>query len=79
MLVLKIKLLILIQLKYIFRICQEIVNVNSFHLEIRFIFMHLPKANNMSRNKIKVVCQTLDRQTLDTTNPGQTNNGHNKH
>ena len=27
----------------------------------------------------QVVRQTLDRQTLDTTNPGQTNNGHNKH
>ena len=29
--------------------------------------------------QILVVRQTLDRQTLDTTNPGQTNNGHNKH
>ena len=28
--------------------------------------------------QILVVRQTLDRQTLDTTNPGQTNNGHNK-
>ena len=29
-------------------------------------------------NENKVVRQTLDRQTLDTTNPGQTNDGHNK-
>ena len=33
----------------------------------------------ISHETTEVVHQTLDRQTVDTTNPGQTNDGHKKH
>ena len=44
-----------------------------------YLDIHQPFKMYMGKSILTVVRQTLDRQTLNTTNSRQTNGGHNKH